>query len=84
MVVSEVVTLFFYIISIAFLPAYFGTLSGHAISQLLNIRMTDLSFVVTLGFAWKVVVIVAISALPLYIVKLIHSRVAPAASSKLL
>ncbi|KAF8882850.1 hypothetical protein BD779DRAFT_1612401 [Infundibulicybe gibba] len=67
MVVSEIVTLCFYIISIAFLPEYF-----------------DLTFVVTLGFAWKVAVIVAISAVPLYIVKLIRSRVAPAASSKLI
>ncbi|KAJ8519306.1 hypothetical protein ONZ45_g3743 [Pleurotus djamor] len=67
MVISEVVTLFFYIISIAFLPEYF-----------------DLSFVVTVDFAWKTAVIVAISALPLYIIKLIRSRVAPAASSKLL
>ncbi|EDR01002.1 aminophospholipid-transporting P-type ATPase [Laccaria bicolor S238N-H82] len=67
MIVSEVVTLFFYIISIAFLPEYF-----------------DLSFVVSLGFGWKVAVIVAISTLPLYIIKLIHMRLAPAASSKLL
>ncbi|TFK36105.1 hypothetical protein BDQ12DRAFT_258929 [Crucibulum laeve] len=67
MVISEVVTFFFYIISIAFLPEYF-----------------DLSFVVSVGFAWKVAVIVAISAVPLYIIKLIRSRVAPAASSKLL
>ncbi|KAJ6499413.1 hypothetical protein C8R45DRAFT_898489 [Mycena sanguinolenta] len=67
MVISEIVTLFFYVISIAFLPEYF-----------------DLTFVVTLGFGWKVVVIVALSALPLYIIKLIRSRIAPAASSKLL
>ncbi|KIK68817.1 hypothetical protein GYMLUDRAFT_67531 [Collybiopsis luxurians FD-317 M1] len=67
MIISEVATLFFYVISIAFLPEYF-----------------DLSFVVTLGFAWKVAVIVAISAMPLWIVKLVKSRVAPAASSKLL
>jgi len=67
MAISEVATLFFYIISIAFLPEYF-----------------DLSFVVTLTFAWKVVVIVAISALPLWFIKLIRSRIAPAASSKLL
>ena len=44
----------------------------------------DLSFVVTLTFAWKVTLIVAISALPLYIIKLIHTRLSPAASSKLL
>ncbi|CCM06450.1 uncharacterized protein FIBRA_08714 [Fibroporia radiculosa] len=67
MVISEVVTLFFYVISIAFLPEYF-----------------DLSFVVSIRFAWKVAVIVAISAFPLYIIKLIRSRIAPAVSSKLL
>ncbi|KAJ3758485.1 protein transporter [Lentinula raphanica] len=67
MIISEVVTLLFYVISIAFLPEYF-----------------DLSFVVTVGFAWKVAVIVGISAMPLWIVKVIKSRIAPAASSKLL
>ncbi|KAI0354190.1 protein transporter [Trametes cingulata] len=67
MVLSEIVTLFIYAVSMAFLPEYF-----------------DLSFVVSTRFAWKVAVIVAISAFPLYIIKLIRSRVAPAASSKLL
>ncbi|KAF8438445.1 hypothetical protein L210DRAFT_2265922 [Boletus edulis BED1] len=67
MVISEVVTLFFYVISIAFLPEYF-----------------DLEFVVSTRFAWKVAVIVAISALPLYVIKLIRSRISPAVSSKLL
>ncbi|TCD66254.1 putative aminophospholipid-translocase [Steccherinum ochraceum] len=67
MVISEVVTLFLYVASIAFLPEYF-----------------DLTFVISPRFAWKVAVIVAISAFPLYIIKLIRSRVAPAASSKLL
>ncbi|KAI0369507.1 protein transporter [Pilatotrama ljubarskyi] len=67
MVLSEIVTLFIYAISMAFLPEYF-----------------DLTFVVSTRFAWKVAVIVAISAFPLYIIKLIRSRVAPAASSKLL
>jgi len=67
MVISEVATLFFYVISIAFLPEYF-----------------DLEFVVSTRFAWKVAVIVGVSAVPLYIVKLIRSRVAPAASTKLL
>jgi phospholipid-translocating ATPase len=44
----------------------------------------DLSFVLSTRFAWKVAVIVAISALPLWIIKAIKSRVAPAAYSKLL
>ncbi|KAI0702811.1 aminophospholipid-transporting P-type ATPase [Cerioporus squamosus] len=67
MVLSEIITLFIYAISIAFLQEYF-----------------DLSFVLSSRFAWKVAVIVAISAFPLYIIKFIRSRVAPAASSKLL
>ncbi|KAI9058692.1 aminophospholipid-transporting P-type ATPase [Trametes sanguinea] len=67
MVLSEIVTLFIYAVSMAFLPEFF-----------------DLSFVLSTRFVWKVAVIVAISAFPLYIIKLIRSRVAPAASSKLL
>ncbi|TFK83591.1 aminophospholipid-transporting P-type ATPase [Polyporus arcularius HHB13444] len=67
MVLSEIITLFIYAISIAFLQEYF-----------------DLSFVLSSRFAWKVAVIVAISTFPLYIIKFIRSRVAPAASSKLL
>ncbi|KAI0331410.1 protein transporter [Cubamyces sp. BRFM 1775] len=67
MVLSEVVTLFIYAVSMAFLPEFF-----------------DLTFVLSTRFVWKVAVIVAISAFPLYIIKLIRSRVAPAASSKLL
>jgi len=85
MVISEVVTLFFYVISIAFLPAYFGLLhlliaEYHCLAD----AYSDLSFVVTLTFGWKVAVIVAISALPLYIIKLIKRKISPAASSKLL
>ena len=45
---------------------------------------SDLGFVLSVRYAWKVAVIVAVSALPLYIIKLIKSRVAPAAYSKLL
>ncbi|KII90096.1 hypothetical protein PLICRDRAFT_53206 [Plicaturopsis crispa FD-325 SS-3] len=67
MVMAEIVTLAFYVISIAFLPEYF-----------------DLAFVISVRFAWKVAAMVAISALPLWIIKFIRSRVAPAASSKLL
>ncbi|KAF8591735.1 phospholipid-translocating P-type ATPase [Ramaria rubella] len=66
MIISEVVTLLFYAVSMVFLPEYF-----------------DLTFVVSVRFAWKVALIVAVSSLPLYIIKLIRSRVAPAASSKL-
>lgn len=87
MVISEVVTLFFYVISIAFLPEYFGerfTLYDDPPVIDLGILSTDLSFVVSLGFAWKTAVIVAISTIPLYIIKLIRRKVAPAASSKLL
>ena len=42
-----------------------------------------ISFVVSFAFAWKVGVIMAINAVPLYVIKLIHMKVAPAALSKL-
>ncbi|KAF9513516.1 hypothetical protein BS47DRAFT_1372504 [Hydnum rufescens UP504] len=64
---SLVVTLLFYIVSIAFLPEYF-----------------DLAFVVSERFAWKVALIVAVSSLPLYIIKLIKGRINPATFTKLL
>ena len=47
-------------------------------------RGVDLAFVLSTRFLWKVAVIVGVSAAPLWIYKLVHSRVAPAASSKLL
>ena len=45
--------------------------------------VSDLSFVVSVRFGWKVAVIVAISALPLWIIKMIKSRIAPEATTKL-
>jgi phospholipid-translocating ATPase len=84
MVISEIATLLFYVISIAFLPEYFGIVfvCGSEIPSLT--APADLSFVVTVRFLWKLAVIVAVSALPLYIGKMIRRKVAPAASSKLL
>ncbi|KAI5121482.1 hypothetical protein M0805_003937 [Coniferiporia weirii] len=67
MVLSEIVTLLVYAVSMVFLPEYF-----------------DLAFVTTVRFAWKVGLIVAVSAFPLYLYKLIRSRVRPSTSSKLL
>jgi len=66
MVIAEIVTLFFYVISMAFLPEYF-----------------DLSFVISTRFAWKVALIVAVSSLPLYIIKVVRSRLNPATFTKL-
>ncbi|KAH8114976.1 aminophospholipid-transporting P-type ATPase [Phellopilus nigrolimitatus] len=67
MVLSEIITLLIYAVSIVFLPEYF-----------------DLAFVTTVRFVWKVALIVAVSAFPLYLYKLIRSRVRPSTSSKLL
>jgi len=66
MVIAEIVTLFFYVISMAFLHEYF-----------------DLSFVISTRFAWKVALIVAVSSLPLYIIKVVRSRLNPATFTKL-
>ena len=86
MAVSIIVTLLIYAVSMAFLPEFFGEPPTCPFLKLNADRPqpSDLSFVLSSRFAWKVAVIVAISAFPLYIIKFIRSRVAPAASSKLL
>ncbi|KAM0747769.1 phospholipid-translocating P-type ATPase [Meredithblackwellia eburnea MCA 4105] len=66
MILSEVVTLCLYVISILFLPEYF-----------------DLSFVMTTRFIWKVALIVAISAAPLWAIKIIKGKFAPTQYAKL-
>ncbi|GAA5905553.1 hypothetical protein JCM8208_005769 [Rhodotorula glutinis] len=66
MVVSEVVTLALYVVSILFLPEYF-----------------DLSFVLTTGFVWRVALIVAISAAPLWVLKYLKAKFAPTQYAKL-
>jgi len=66
MIISEIVTLFFYVISLAFLPEYF-----------------DLTFVMSVRFVWKVALMVAVSSLPLYIIKVVKSRLNPATFTKL-
>ena len=87
MVIAEIVTLILYAISIVFLPEYFGTWFYSSLEwwPLLNTRLfEDLSFVMSVRFAWKVAVIVAVSAFPLYVFKFIKGKISPAASSKLL
>ncbi|CAG8701897.1 42752_t:CDS:10 [Gigaspora margarita] len=65
MVISEIVTLAIYIVSMAFLPTYF-----------------DLSFILTWVFVWKVLVITAVSSIPLYVVKILRRRCSPPVHSK--
>lgn len=43
----------------------------------------DLSFVLTTTFLWKTAVIVAVSSLPLYFIKLARATLAPPSYSKL-
>lgn len=90
MILAEIVTLIIYAISIVFLPEYFGA-QIWAVSIRYNpddhinfLMALDLTFVTTLRFSWKVLVTVAVSSLPLYLGKLIRSRISPAISSKLL
>ncbi|KAI0255451.1 protein transporter [Lactifluus subvellereus] len=59
------------------------TLGIYGFSMIFLPEYFDLSFVVSVRFGWKVAVIVAISALPLWIIKVIKSRVAPEATTKL-
>jgi hypothetical protein len=71
MIISEVVTLGIYAFSLVFLPEYFGP-SACALPKLLHLLLCvappDLLFVVSTRFGWKVAVIVAMSALPLWMI----------------
>ncbi|KAF8335952.1 uncharacterized protein EI90DRAFT_2912529 [Cantharellus anzutake] len=59
------------------------TLLIYIISMAFLPEYFDLSFVVSATYAWKVTLIVAVSAFPLGIIKLIRSRVHPATFTKL-
>lgn len=75
MIISEVVTFLFYGLSMALLPEYFGAFpcvplrlslassrrspSAHLL-LLFSTLTTDLSFVISTRFAWKVALIVAV------------------------
>jgi phospholipid-translocating ATPase len=76
MVLSEVVTALVYFGSMAFLPSYFG---GSCLGTTL---IQDLSFVLSVGFVYKVAIIVAVSSAPLYVFKAVRQRFQPASYSK--
>jgi phospholipid-translocating ATPase len=59
------------------------TLGIYAFSMIFLPEYFDLSFVISARFGWKVAVMVAVSALPLWIIKVIKSRIAPEATTKL-
>ncbi|EJT48956.1 phospholipid-transporting ATPase [Trichosporon asahii var. asahii CBS 2479] len=76
MVLSELGTAVVYFGSMAVLPEYFGKRSC-------RVKLTtDLRFVLSAAFAYKVAIIVAISSFPLYVIKAIHQRFNPAAYAK--
>ncbi|KAF8700587.1 Phospholipid-transporting ATPase, partial [Rhizoctonia solani] len=54
------------------------TLIFYAISMAFLPEYFDLSFVVSLRFAWKVALIVCVSSVPLWLIKTVRSRVRPA------
>ncbi|KIM23917.1 hypothetical protein M408DRAFT_332096 [Serendipita vermifera MAFF 305830] len=59
------------------------TLLLYALSMIFLPQYFDLSFVISVRFAWKVAVLVAVSSVPLYIIKVVRSRISPAVYSKL-
>ena len=82
MIVAEVVALLLYAISMIILPQYFGA-SQRETSFTTKLLDLDLDFVLSVRFAWKVAVLVAVSSVPLYVIKLVRGRASPAVYSKL-
>ncbi|CAO1616277.1 unnamed protein product [Parajaminaea phylloscopi] len=60
-----------------------ATLAIYVASMTVLPEYFDLSFVLTSRFWWKTAVIVAVSSLPLYVIKVLKARLAPPSYSKL-
>lgn len=86
MIISELATLLIYLASMVVLPQYFGMSSclfeGSKDEADCEPRSPDLSFIFSQRFLWKVAVIVGFSAFPLYLIKVVRRRLAPAAYLK--
>lgn len=78
MVASEVATAVIYFGSMWILPEYFGKPTP----SLRMLLTADMHFVLTTTFIYKVVFIVAVSSLPLYVIKALHHRLNPASYAK--
>ena len=85
MVLAEIGSLALYLISIPALPQFFGTLLlAFTLVPPDSIETTpDLSFVLSTRFVSKVALIVAVSAAPVFIIKYLKSRLAPATYAKI-
>ncbi|RUS21175.1 LOW QUALITY PROTEIN: hypothetical protein BC938DRAFT_475458 [Jimgerdemannia flammicorona] len=91
MVISEIATVIIYIVSMVFLPTYFVNQVMACTIPLPDIlicfihcrRVTDLTFILTWTFVWKVAVITAVSSFPLYIVKILKRKYDPPSYTKL-
>uniref|UniRef100_G3RPG4 Phospholipid-transporting ATPase n=1 Tax=Gorilla gorilla gorilla TaxID=9595 RepID=G3RPG4_GORGO len=78
MVVAEFLSLGCYVSSLAFLSEYFGN------SYLfLCFLPTDVAFITTVTFLWKVSAITVVSCLPLYVLKYLRRKLSPPSYCKL-
>ncbi|KAG9009265.1 putative aminophospholipid-translocase [Tulasnella sp. JGI-2019a] len=78
MVALEITTWHVYMVAAEIVTLFFYVISIAFLPEYF-----DLSFVMTQRFAWKVAVIVAVSSLPLYLIKAVRSRIKPATYTKL-
>ncbi|KAK6616842.1 ATP synthase subunit 9 [Polyplax serrata] len=63
--------------------AEFLSLASYIMTLVIFKNFFDAEFIQTLGFFWKVIVITAVSCLPLYILKYLKKKLAPSSYSKL-
>lgn len=85
MIIAEVVTFMVYIVSMVFLPEYFGKRISQNCKCFteLHVSFSDLSFVFSTRFVGKTLLIVAVSSFPLYMITAVKHRLAPASYAKL-
>uniref|UniRef100_A0A2K6LVT9 Phospholipid-transporting ATPase n=1 Tax=Rhinopithecus bieti TaxID=61621 RepID=A0A2K6LVT9_RHIBE len=81
MVVAEFLSLGCYVSSLAFLNEYFGLLVGSYL--FFCFLPTDVAFITTVAFLWKVSAITVVSCLPLYVLKYLRRKLSPPSYCKL-
>ena len=81
MIYAEFATFILYLASMAFLDVSFG---NPLICSVCAHPDVDANFIATWHFVWRVLVITAVSSLPLYVFKRIRRCIAPPSYSKLL
>lgn len=90
MILSELLTFLVYLVSMVVLKTYFGKdlfaftlVQFNLTNALLLLFKTDITFIASWGFIWRVVLVTMVSCLPIYLFRFIKRKLDPPSYTKL-